>query len=63
MIYNHDCLLVADIVKVFHHVQSGHPDKPLGTLTQAECVIGYWLTEWQGMMVTTIENSVSQTKL
>ena len=30
--YNNYCLPVADIVKVSQHVQSGHPDKPLGRI-------------------------------
>ena len=41
MIYNNDCLLVADIVKVSQHVHRlaiGYD-----TLTLAESVIGYWL--------------------
>ena len=33
------------------------------TLTLAVSVIGYWLKELQGKMVTTKENSVSRTKL
>ena len=56
IIYNNDCLPVADIVKVSHHVQSGHPDKPLGRipwhlLRMCFNVIGYWLEVWQGKMV------------
>ena len=54
----------ADIVKVFQHVQSGHPDKPLGRIPQHLLrmrfnVIGYWPKKWQGKMVTTRRNSVS----
>ena len=33
------------------------------TLTLAESVIGYWLKKLQDKMVTTMENSVSRTKL
>ena len=56
--------LFTDIVKVSQHVQSDHPDKPLGRipwhlLRMRFNVIGYWLKEWQGKMVTTRENSVS----
>ena len=58
MIYNNDCWPVDNIVKVSQHVQSDHPDKPLGRidwhlLRMHFNVIGFWLKKWQGKMVTT----------
>ena len=44
MIYNNDCLLFADIVKIFQHMQSGHPDKPwVGHLKTCWEYVAIWL--------------------
>ena len=32
VVWSNDCLLVADIVKVSQHMQSGHPDKLFGRI-------------------------------
>ena len=68
MIYNNDCLLFADIVMVPQHMQSDHPDKPLGRIPRQLLrmrvdVICYWLKKWQGKVVTTIEHAVACTVL
>ena len=60
MIYNNGCLFTANIVKVSQQVQSDHPDKPMGRIPEHLLnVIGYWLQDCQGKMVTTGKNFVS----